>query len=140
MSPRSIALYALCVALISGCHLPKNTPKLIHADDSDFIACGGFIWLSEEGGWGQTQFSVKFDDVDGLTHELHGLRKISFEDFPLRIPRPMPSYQGSTDGNGNPLVNGNVYTWDDGSTGIWTGKGWKAVMKDNDVCRAPERE
>jgi hypothetical protein len=135
-----IGICALTVSFLVGCHLPKDAPKVITVDGVAFFACHGWVWISDEGEWGDSVFSISFQDKYRLNHELHGLKKFTIADIPKVVEAKMPYNPSLTDNEGNAYKVGSIYTWGDDSKARWTKDGWKSVMVHNSICNSSDLE
>jgi hypothetical protein len=64
---------------------PKTGPKMIEADGATYVACGGALWLANEGPSkdpGEMSYRVLFKDADGQSHELKLVRMLKVSDLP----------------------------------------------------------
>lgn len=64
---------------------PRSIPKVVQADGALYLACGGAIWVANEGNEanrGERTYYVMFKDADGTTHELKKVRTLNVSDLP----------------------------------------------------------
>lgn len=91
-----VLLSIACVLASLGCFLyihyvrPEHSgPKLVEADGITYIACGGAIWVRNEGNeknpYEETYY-VLFKDSDGNPHELKQVRLLAVKDLPRDTP------------------------------------------------------
>jgi hypothetical protein len=140
MQFRPVAIVAIGSCLFAaGCDNVTSSPKMIEADGQTYIACKDLVWVSIEGGGllgGGETYKITFTDAAGLSHTLRGIKKVEMTDVPGMVPAPMPRNPTMTSSDGKPVVEGNVYTWSDGSKARLHNGAWEAVRVPNDVCRA----
>lgn len=68
---------------------PRTGPKLIEADGNKYFACGGALWLLNEGNPKDPDarsYQVMFKDAEGRTHELTRVRMLKVTDWPTGTP------------------------------------------------------
>ena len=140
MKTRRLAPVIISGALLAaGCDDVSNSPKIVEADGQTYIACRGLVWVTSEGGGllgGSEIFKVSFTDAAGITHTLRGLKKVTVSDVPTLVPAPMPLNPSLTTSDGKPVVEGNIYSWSDGSKARFHNGAWEPVQIYNDACKA----
>jgi hypothetical protein len=68
---------------------PKSGPNLIDADGVEYLACGGAVWLRDEGNARDLQaanYFVTFKDAEGATHTLKRVRALKVTDLASNDP------------------------------------------------------
>lgn len=111
----------------------------ITADGQEYVTCGPFS-LSDDGGFGQTSYSIGFRNASqgGSAVMLKGVKKLSVEELPTMVSAPMPSVLPDikTDHprDGGPYLEGNTYTWPDGTQATIRNGEWQAVKRRNTIC------
>jgi hypothetical protein len=115
---------------------------LIVADGDTFVACNELVWITPEGGGllsgGDTTYRLSFTDSNGLGHLIVGIKKLSVTDPPRFTPAPMPSAEPTLfdhDSSGNSYVEGQLYTWADGTQAIYSKGHWKPVLLPFNPCK-----
>jgi hypothetical protein len=135
-----LILVLVLSCLTSSCDNIKQAPQLIEADGQTYVACFGWVWISNEGGLlgGVSTFTVSYSDADGLGHTIKGIKKLSVSDLPrltpAPLPYPLPDPITARDREGNPYQEGFTYTWQDGSKSTLRGGKWERVMIPNPLC------
>ena len=74
----AIVVLAIFIAVRSNQPI-KTGPKLIEADGVKYFACGGALWLLNEGNPkdpGERSYYVAFKDANGVMHELKRVRML----------------------------------------------------------------
>ena len=77
------------VVQVSSCHAPRPGPKLIEADGVTYTACGGALWLRNDGNLkdpSTMNYDVQFQDAQGLNHHLKMVRMLKVTDLPDDTP------------------------------------------------------
>lgn len=138
-------LAALACLLVSGCdniptHNFDNRPLSITADGQDYVTCGPYS-LSDDGGFGQTSYSITFKDAsDGNEVMLKGVKKLTIMELPTIVdalmPTLLPDIKTEHPQGGGPYQEGATYTWTDGSQATIHNGEWQAVKQRNPVCRS----
>jgi hypothetical protein len=67
----------------------QDGPKLIDADGVTYIACGGAIWMRDEGNMkdpATMTYEVLFKDAQGADHHLTMVRVLKITDLPNDTP------------------------------------------------------
>jgi hypothetical protein len=125
---------AIVMALyLSACDNIQVAPKIIRADGVSYLSCKGLIWVDKTSGMfsSDTAFKIAFTDSGNMSRSIWGIKSLSISDpqayeiapFPNHIPDP----KLEVDINGKPYVNGNIYTWPDGSKAELVSGKWKPV-------------
>jgi len=80
----------ICGAVeICSCHAPRPGPKLIEADGVTYTACGGALWLRNDGNLkdpSTMNYDVQFQDAQGLNHHLKMVRMLKVTELPDDTP------------------------------------------------------
>ncbi len=139
MKARRLETVVISGALFAaGCDNVSGSPRIIEADGQTYVACKGLVWVTSEGGGllgGSESFKVSFTDATGLAHTLRGLKKVQVSEVPTLVPAPMPLNPSLTTSAGKPVVEGNTYSWPDGSKAKFHNGAWEPVQIPNDVCK-----
>ena len=129
-----IALMSSMFAL--ACDEVKSAPKIIVADGQTYLACKDSISVDSDGGFsGGTTFKISFTDAAGLGHLMRGIKKLEVSDMPKLVDAPMPSNPGMSTSDGNPVVEGQSYTWGDGTQARFHNGRWEPVQIPNAACQ-----
>jgi hypothetical protein len=118
------------------CDKVQNAPKIVVADGETYFACKDSVWVDSDGGFsGGTTFKISFTDAAGLGHVLRGIKKLEVSDIPKLVDAPMPANPGMSTSDGNPVVEGQSYTWGDGTQARFHSGKWEAVQIPNTACQ-----
>jgi hypothetical protein len=135
MLPKSLWILGIAAAasLLIGCDKLKISPKLINADGVPYAACKGLVWTSKINGMfsDSAEFKVTFTDLSGREYTIWGVSKLTIsdpqeEDY-APFPRVVPDVSLAVDVDGKVYVNGQIYTWPDGSKAKLTDGKWQPV-------------
>ncbi len=142
LKPRTLYYEGLSIVIISslfaaGCDRVQSAPRLILADGQTYLACKDSVWVdSETILGGGTTFKISFTDANGLGHVLRGIKKLEVSDMPKLVDAPMPSNPGMLTSDGSPVVEGQSYTWGDGTQARFHNGKWEAVQIPNNACQS----
>jgi len=95
---RAIAGLTLALPLLNGCATHRPGPKLIEADGVRYIACGGAIWMPNQGNLRDPitmTYDVVFEDDQGSAHRLTGVHNLVVTDLPANSPLCKGAVSGS---------------------------------------------
>jgi hypothetical protein len=114
---------------------------MIVADGTPYFACKGLVW-TDSNGWGEKTYEVKFTEADGIEKDIRGIKHLEISGVPPTVPSSIPLYlpnpQTDKDKDGNPYVEGQIYTWPDGSQAVVRNRAWEAVPVRNTACDPPQ--
>ena len=138
--PVKLIAAAIAICLAAACSdVKKRAPRILIADGDSYVACRGDVLIKNDNPLlgNAASFQVQFTDAQGFDHVLKGVQKISLIEIgefePLPMPDPLPDVHAKTS-SGNPVVEGNPYTWPDGTRAILRGGKWRPVMRKNALC------
>ena len=126
----------VCSLFAVGCDKAQSSPKFIVADGQTYFACKDMVWVDSEGGNGETTFKITFTDAAGLGHMLRGIKKLEVSDIPKLVDAPMPSNPSMVSSDGKPVIDGQIYTWSDGTRARFHNGKWEAVQIPNNACQS----
>jgi hypothetical protein len=132
-----VAIIIVASLAINGCDNVQSSPKIIVADGETIMACKDMVWVDTEGGGllgGVSTFKIRYTDIDGLTHVLRGVKTVQVSDIPKLVDAPLPSNPSLIDKDGKPLVEGQSYTWEDGTRGRYRNGKLEPIKIPNTVC------
>jgi len=139
-TPRLLECAAVLTVFIiglfaAGCDTAQPSPKIIVADGQTYLACQGSVWFGGEGN-GNT-FKVSFTDAAGLGHMLRGIKTLEVSDIPKMIDAPMPTGGPipMVTSDGKPVVEGQIYLWDEGRQARFRNGTWEPVQIPNNACQ-----
>lgn len=129
----AVTIIATLIAI--GCDRMESAPKLILADGQNYIACKDTVWVGSDSPiGGEATFKGSFTDAAGLYHVLRGIKKLEVSDIPKLVDAPMPMNPANTTSDGKPVVEGMIYTWENGSQARFHNGKWEAVQVPNRIC------
>jgi hypothetical protein len=81
------SLLAVCCAAaqLNSCSAPRTGPKLIRADGVRYIACGGAVWVRNDGNEkdpSMMNYEIVFKDALGSSHHLTMVHTLTVTDLP----------------------------------------------------------
>jgi hypothetical protein len=130
---RHVAIAAIAMWGLSGCDGVRMSPQVIDADGEVYVACSGLVWAKDTSGFFSNNpvFKVSFTDSGNKSHTIWGITKLKVSEpqqeqiaaFPANLPDP----KLATDVDGKSYVNGNIYTWPDGSKAQFSDGKWRPV-------------
>jgi hypothetical protein len=94
----AIAALILGLLLSNGCATQSPGPKVIEADGVRYIACGGAIWVPNQGNLKDPitmTYDVAFEDDRGAVHRLTGVHSLIVTDLPANSPLCKGSASGA---------------------------------------------
>lgn len=83
-----VAFYS--ALLLASCSRHQPGPKLIEADGSTYMACGGATWLLDDGNPKDSNtwsYDVIYRDAGGKNHELKRVRMLRVTDLAADSPQ-----------------------------------------------------
>jgi hypothetical protein len=87
---RAAIRIAICAPFfLAACGTPHPGPKLIEADGARYVACGGAMWLRDQGNSKDPitmTYEVVYQDADGRSHSLKGVHTLRVTDLPADTP------------------------------------------------------
>jgi hypothetical protein len=127
-----ISLYMIASGGVS------SSPKMILADGQTYFACKDLVWVAGDGGIlaGGNTFRIRFSDAAGLDHMFRGIKTVEVSDMPKFVDAPMPVSPSMVTSDGEPVVEGRSYRWDNGSQARFRNGAWEAVKIPNDACQS----
>lgn len=142
---RNIAYFVAILFVLSdikACIFPEHpAPVALEADGKSYVACNtpdisrGLFHLA-------STYSVDFRDNNGSMISLRGVEKLLVTNLPKEEDAPMPTPgtddMSEKDSDGKPLVEGQIYNWDDGTEARWKKGKWVPVKIKNHVCESDE--
>jgi hypothetical protein len=142
---RNILVFVVILVFLSeikGWIFPEHpAPVALEADGKSYVACNtpdiarGLFHLS-------STYSVDFKDNNGSTISLRGVEKLLVTNLPKEVDAPMPASgaenMSDRDSDGKPLVEGVIYTWDNGAEARWQNGKWLPVKIKNRVCESDD--
>lgn len=84
----------------AGCSNVSQSPKMIEGDGQNYMACSGLIWVTDDGFFSTSSFTLEYTDQSGLTRKIRGLKKVEVSDVPKMVYAAMPLNPAMTDKNG----------------------------------------
>lgn len=86
----AIALLAIGTSMVMGLMRHRQVgPKMVEADGVIYIACGGAIWMRNDGNLkdpATMTYEVLFKDAQGADHHLTMVRVLKITDLPNDMP------------------------------------------------------
>jgi hypothetical protein len=127
-----ISLYMIASGGVS------SSPKIIVADGQTYFACKDLVWVAGDGGIlaGGNTFKISFSDAAGVGHMFRGIKTVELSDMPKLVEAPMPINPPTYTSDGMPVVEGLIYTWDDGRKARFRNGTWEAVQIPNNACQS----
>jgi len=122
------------------CVFPDHpAPAAIEADGKAYVACN----TPETGrGWFHSTYYADFKDNNEQMISLRGIEHLTVTNLPQETDASMPTFgtddMSNKDSDGNALVEGNIYKWDDGTEARWKNGKWVPVKIKNRVCESDD--
>ncbi len=140
---RFAVVLLICVAILSGCGIPHNPPKMIEADGTGYVACRDLIWVNGQSGLlgGEPTYEISFTDSEGISHDIRGIKHLSMTDIPETVPYvlPYPLPDVKTGNNGGPYPEGSTWTFSNSSKAIIKNGEWTPLQHKNDLCQPTQK-